>query len=115
MVGTTVLRIVGNVRWHGVTVDTDTFFGFAILVAPASIDAADTDPLVIDLDWLYWHSDAAVQSAYDGVDSFVNFNFAFDVKGRRKISEGESLFFVMNSTGADVKAYPSLRTLVMNP
>lgn len=116
IVGATILRVVGNIAFHGTTVDTATEYASGIIVAPNSMDADDMDPATaVDLDWLYWQQRGTNQAAYDGVDSFVLDRHMVDVRGRRRIDEGESLFYNETMTGAGGNSYVNLRILVLNP
>lgn len=116
IVGATILRVVGNIAFHGTTVDTATEYASGILVAPSSMDSVDMDPAVnVDLDWLYWQQRGTNQAAYDGVDSFVLDRHMVDVRGRRRIDEGESLFYDETMTGAGGNSYVNLRILLLNP
>jgi len=115
-VGSTVLRAVGNVAYHGTTVDTAHTYACGLIVAPSTMDAADMDPCVdVDLDWLWWSRRGGNAAAYDGVDSFVLDRQYFDVKGRRRLDEGESLFFCENMTGTGGNSYVHFRLLILNP
>jgi hypothetical protein len=116
VVGATILRVVGSISWLGTTVDTATRYMCGLLVAPNLIDADDIDPDVnANLDWLYWAGEGSRNPAYDGVDSFVEHPRWIDVRGRRRISEGESLLFAENSIGTNVVSFVKLRLLVLNP
>lgn len=116
IVGATILRVVGNIAFHGTTVDTATEYASGILVAPSSMDSVDMDPAInVDLDWLYWQQRGTNQAAYDGVDSFVLDRHMVDVRGRRRIDEGESLFYDETMTGAGGNSYVNLRILLLNP
>jgi len=116
VVGTTVIRVVGNIAFHGTTVDTATEYASGLIVAPNSMDADDMDPAIaVDLDWLYWQQRGTNQAAYDGVDSFVLDRHTVDVRGRRKIDEGESLFYNETMTGAGGNSYVNLRILLLMP
>lgn len=115
-VGSTILRVVGNIAFHGTTVDTATEYASGLIVAPSTMDSVDMDPAInVDLDWLYWQQRGTNQAAYDGVDSFVLDRHMVDVSGRRKIDEGESLFYCETMTGAGGNSYVNLRVLVLNP
>lgn len=115
-VGSTVLRVIGNIAFHGTTVDTANEYACGLLVAPNSMDIADMDPAInVDLDWLYWQQRGTNNAAYDGVDSFVLDRHMVDVKGRRRIDEGESLFFCETMTGTGGNSYVNLRVLILNP
>lgn len=116
LVGSTILRVVGNIAFHGTTVDTATEYASGIIMAPSTMDSVDMDPAVnVDLDWLYWQQRGTNQAAYDGVDSYVLDRHMVDVHGRRKMAEGESLFYVETMTGAGGNSYVNLRVLVLNP
>lgn len=116
IVGATILRVVGNIAFHGTTVDTATEYASGILVAPSSMDSVDMDPAInVDLDWLYWQQRGTNQAAYDGVDSYVLDRHMVDVRGRRRIDEGESLFYDETMTGAGGNSYVNLRILLLNP
>lgn len=115
-VGSTILRIVGNVSFAGRTVDTDSIYWFGILVAPSTMDAADMDPAVTtNLDWMYYQPRGWRQAAYDGVDSFVNQWFDLDLRGRRKLTEGDALFYIENATGQTMVSFVNLSVLVLMP
>lgn len=116
VVGATILRVVGNIAFHGTTVDTATEYACGLIVSPNSMDVIDQDPaLNVDLDWLYWQQRGTNQAAYDGVDSFVLDRHMVDVRGRRRIDEGENLWFSETMTGAGGNSYVNLRILVLNP
>lgn len=116
VVGATILRVVGNIAFHGTTVDTATEYASGLIVTPSTMDTADQDPAVnVDLDWLYWQQRGTNQAAYDGVDSWVLDRHIVDVHGRRKIDEGESLFYCETMTGAGGNSYVNLRVLILNP
>lgn len=115
-VGSTVLRVVGNIAFHGTTVDTANEYACGLLVAPNSMDAGDMDPAInVDLDWLYWQQRGTNNAAYDGVDSYVLDRHLVDVKGRRRIDEGENLYFCETMTGTGGNSYVNLRVLILNP
>lgn len=115
-VGATLLRIVGNIAFHGTTVDTATEYASGIIVAPNTIDSVDADPAIaVDLDWIYWQQRGTNQAAYDGVDSFVLDRHMVDVRGRRKLDEGENLYYAETMTGAGGNSYVNLRFLILNP
>lgn len=116
VVGATVLRVVGSINWLGLTVDTATRYVSGLIVVPNLVDADDIDPDVSsNLDWLYWAGEGSRNPAYDGVDSFVEHPRWIDVRGRRKISEGEALKYCENSIGTNVTSFTKLRILVLNP
>lgn len=116
LVGSTVLRIVGNIAFHGTTVDTATRYACGILVAPNSMDSVDMDPATITaLDWMYWAQLGTNAPAYDGVDSFVLERWWIDLRGRRKIDEGETLWYNEVMTGTGGNSYVNLRVLLLNP
>lgn len=116
IVGSTILRVVGNIAFHGTTIDTATEYASGLIVSPGTMDVADQDPAVnVDLDWLYWQQRGWSQGAYDGVDSWVTDRHMVDVRGRRRIAEGESLFYVETMTGAGGNSYVNLRILILNP
>jgi hypothetical protein len=116
-VGGTILRVVGSIAWHGLTVDTAAAYFVGLLVAPSTLAAADMDPAVeTDLvDWMYWSGEGSRNPAYDGVDSFVEQRRHIDIRGRRKFREGDALLLGENSTGTNVTSYIKLRILMMNP
>lgn len=115
-VGATVLRVVGNISYAGRTVDTDSIYAVGLIVAPNTMDAADMDPNVnTDLDWLWIENRGFRQPAYDGVDSFENFWIELDLKGRRKLHEGTSLFLCQNAVGQTLTSFVNLRILLMLP
>jgi len=115
-VGSTILRVVGNIGFHGTTVDTATEYASGLIVAPSTMDSVDMDPAInVDLDWLYWQQRGTNQAAYDGVDSYVLDRHMVDVSGRRRIDEGETLFYVETMTGAGGNSYVNLRVLILNP
>jgi len=115
-VGSTILRVVGNIAFHGTTVDTATEYASGLIVVPSTMDSVDMDPAVnVDLDWLYWQQRGTNQAAYDGVDSYVLDRHMVDVSGRRRIDEGETLFYVETMTGAGGNSYVNLRVLILNP
>lgn len=115
-VGSTILRVVGNIAFHGTTVDTATEYASGLIVVPSTMDSVDMDPAInVDLDWLYWQQRGTNQAAYDGVDSYVLDRHMVDVSGRRRIDEGESLFYVETMTGAGGNSYVNLRVLILNP
>lgn len=116
LVGSTVLRVVGNIAFHGTTVDTANEYASGLIVSPGTMDVADQDPAInVDLDWLYWQQRGTNNAAYDGVDSFVLDRHEVDVRGRRRISEGESLFYCETMTGTGGNSYVNLRVLLLNP
>lgn len=116
VVGSTILRVVGNIGFHGTTVDTATEYASGLIVAPSTMDSVDMDPAInVDQDWLYWQQRGTNQAAYDGVDSFVLDRHMVDVRGRRKVDEGETLFYCETMTGAGGNSYVNLRVLVLNP
>jgi hypothetical protein len=116
VVGSTILRIVGNIAFHGTTVDTATEYASGLIVTPSTMDTVDQDPAVnVDLDWMYWQQRGTNQAAYDGVDSYVLDRHPVDVRGRRRIDEGESLFYCETMTGAGGNSYVNLRVLLLNP
>lgn len=115
-VGATILRVVGNIAFHGTTVDTANEYASGLLVGPSTMDSVDMDPAInVDLDWLYWQQRGTNNAAYDGVDSYVLDRHMVDVRGRRRLSEGESLFYCETMTGTGGNSYVNLRILVMNP
>lgn len=114
--GATILRVVGSINWTGLTVDTAVAYFPGLLVAPSTMDAADMDGSVdLNLDWMYWGAEGSRQPAYDGVDSFVEHPRWIDLRGRRKLDEGESLFYNEAATGANVTSFVKLSVLVLNP
>lgn len=116
VVGATILRIVGNIMVHGTTVDVAQQYACGILVGPNSLDAADTDPAIItSLDWLYWNRIGTNNPAYDGVDSYAGTRWWVDLRGRRKISEGDTVFYCETLTGSGGNSYVNLSMLVLNP
>lgn len=116
IVGSTILRIVGNINVHGTTVDVAQQYACGILVAPNSMDSIDMDPAVItSLDWLYWNRLGTNNPAYDGVDSFVGVRWWIDIRGRRKISEGDTVWYNEVLTGSGGNSYVNLSMLVLNP
>lgn len=116
VVGATILRIVGNIAFHGTTVDTATRYSSGLIVAPNSMDAVDLDPeSITDLDWMYWQVRGTNQAAYDGVDSFVLDRHMVDLRGRRKIAEGDTLFYAETMTGSGGNSYVSMSVLLLNP
>lgn len=115
-IGGTILRVVGSISWIGLTVDTAAAYFPALIVAPNTMDAADMDPAVnTDLDYLYWSPEGSRNPAYDGVDSFVEHPRMIDIRGRRKIREGDDLFFCENATGTNVTSFVKLSVLFLNP
>lgn len=116
LVGSTVLRIVGNIAYHGTTVDTASLYTCGILVGPQSLDAADVDPaVVVANDWLYWNAIGTNNAAYDGVDSFAINRWFLDLRGRRKFAEGDALHFTEVSGGTGANSYVNLSVLLLNP
>lgn len=118
LVGSTVLRVVGNVQFHGTATNAlTTEYACGIIVSPGTMDTADQDPAVnVDLDWLYWRQMGFLNVALEAAaSSWVTFGFDLDVRGRRKISEGESLFYVETMTGQNGNSYVNLRVLLLNP
>lgn len=116
LTGATILRIVGNINWLGLTVDTAVRYNFGIITGPSTLDPADMDPDVdTGLDWMYLSSMGSRSPAYDGVDSFVEHPRDIDLRGRRKFREGENLWFVENCVGANVTSFVKLRVLLLNP
>lgn len=114
--GSTILRIVGNINFHGTTVDTANVYTAGLIVSPFSMDSVDQDPAVQPtLDWMYWNAYGTNNAAYDGVDSYVLNHMAVDLRGRRKLDEGESLFFCETMSGTGGNSYVDLRVLVLNP
>ena len=93
IVGSTILRVVGNVQFHGTATNAlATEYACGIIVAPGTMDTADTDPAVnVDLDWLYWRQVGFNNVAYEAAaSSWKTMGFELDVRGRRKLAEGES-------------------------
>lgn len=116
MVGATVLRVVGNLAFHGTTVDTANRYVSGLIVAPSTMDAADMDASVdVDLDWMFWSARGTNNAAYDGVDSFVLDRQYIDLRGRRRIDEGESLFYNETMVGTGGNSYVNFRVLLLNP
>jgi len=115
-VGMTVLRVVGNIAFHGTTVDTANLYTSGLIVGPSTLDALDTDPSANpELDWMYWEARGTNNAAYDGVDSYVLDRHWIDVRGRRRLDEGESLLFCETMNGTGGNSYVNLRILVLNP
>lgn len=115
-VGSTVLRVVGNISYAARTVDTDVLYHVGLIVGPNSLDAADIDPAVnTGLDWLWLEQRGWRQPAYDGVDSFENFWIELDLRGRRKFAEGASLWLAQNATAVAVTSFVSLSVLRLLP
>lgn len=117
LVGATVLRVVGNIAFHGTTVDVAQRYVCGLLVGPSTLDAADTDPAVAGqgLDWLYWNAVGTNNPAYDGVDSFVGVRWNLDLRGRRKFTEGDVMFYCETLTGSGGNSYANFSVLVLNP
>lgn len=118
VVGSTVLRIVGNVMFHGTATNAlATEYACGIIVSPSTMDTVDQDPAVnVDLDWLFWRQVGFNNAAFEAAaGSWMTFGFDVDVRGRRKISEGESLFYTETMTGQNGNSYVNLRCLVLNP
>lgn len=116
-VGSTVLRIVGNVSFHGTASDAlTTEYACGIIVSPNTMDTADQDPAVdVNLDWLYWRQVGFNNVQLNAAGSWENHMFDVDVRGRRKLSEGESLFYTETMTGQNGNSYVNLRALILNP
>lgn len=116
LVGATILRVVGSINWIGTTVDTAAAYFPALFVGPSTLDAADLDSAVdTGQDWLWWGPEGSRNPAYDGVDSFVEHPRWIDLRGRRKFSEGDALFFAENMTGTGGVSFTKLSILVLNP
>lgn len=116
VIGATVIRVVGSITWLGTTVDTAARYVSGLIVVPTLTDADDIDPDVSSqLDWLYWAGEGSRNPAYDGVDSFVEHPRWIDIRGRRKISEGEALKYCETSIGTGAISFVKLRVLVLNP
>lgn len=116
IVGSTILRVVGNIQFAGNGAVGNLEYAVGLLVAPNSIDAADTDPAtILDLDWLYWRQQGQIQTLVVGAGTFQTYGFDVNVKGRRKIDEGESLFYCEVATGQGAVSFANLRVLVLNP
>lgn len=114
--GSTILRIVGNINFHGTTVDTANVYTSGLIVSPFSMDSVDQDPATQPtLDWMYWSAFGTNNAAYDGVDSYVLNTRHVDIRGRRRLDEGESLFYCETMTGTGGNSYVDLRVLVLNP
>lgn len=115
LVGATILRIVGNIMFHSNTVDTAVNYTCGIVLGPNSLDAIDMDPAVItSMDWMYWSSKGSNNPAYDGVDSWVGVRWDVDLMGRRKFTEGDTLWYA-SSMDVSGNEYVNLSVLVLNP
>lgn len=116
IVGSTILRIVGNIQYAGNGAVGNLEYAVGLLVASNSIDSADTDPAVIlEMDWLYWRQQGQIQTLVVGAGTFQTYGFDLDVKGRRKMDEGETLFLCETATGQGAVSFVNLRVLVLNP
>lgn len=110
------MRILGHVNFVGGTISTDTRYHMGIIVAPSTMDALDMDPAVdTTLDWMYFLDYGWKQDGVAGPAELTMEHVMVDLRGRRKFTEGDALFVVQNSTGANVTSFVSLNILVMNP
>lgn len=86
LVGCTIMRIRGTVALQNTTAGLGLHAGFGIMVGPADLTAAQTDPDAHPGDdWMYWRrflANQAVAGEFARVD-----NFDFDVRAKRKLDE----------------------------